>query len=130
MLIATLFLECMLGSSLRQSYRANKDDSSPWYLPEAEQGPADGTDWVLMIFTYFLLMTSKIPISFYVTRNIINLVSRYFMVNDLDMYDEVNDEPCQASPPPRRRSLLLNTSPALARAQSSRVPILYRLTQP
>ena len=51
--------------------------------------------WFVYFFTYFLLAATLIPISLYVTRNIIFGISLFFISNDLMMYDEENDEPCQ-----------------------------------
>ena len=60
-----------------------------------EVHPAGIGDWCIYTVTYFLLSASLIPISLYVTWDIIKGMLRHFMVSDLHMYDEEQDEPCQ-----------------------------------
>ena len=67
-------------------------EHQPWYLPEESLGFGP---WVQYVFTYFLLAASLIPISFYVTRNLIFGFARYFLVSDLMLYDEQQGEPAR-----------------------------------
>ncbi|KAJ3045970.1 hypothetical protein HK097_001086 [Rhizophlyctis rosea] len=46
--------------------------------------------------TFFVLLNTLIPISLYVTMEIIKLVQAHFINQDLDMYDPVTDTPAQA----------------------------------
>jgi hypothetical protein len=56
---------------------------------------APGVNWTIHVCVFFLLASSFIPISYYVTRNIIFIISRFTAVFDLEMYDADQDEPCQ-----------------------------------
>jgi len=92
-MIALLLPICLAGATAHAVLRAGLDsDDEPWYLPSEARGLGS---WFLDVCTYFILSSSLIPISFYVTRNIIFTIVRYFVINDLTMYDEENDEPCR-----------------------------------
>ncbi len=78
--------------------------TSKWHLPillltylqvSTSDPHVEVKSWFVYFFTYFLLAATLIPISLYVTRNIIFGISLFFISNDLTMYDEENDEPCQ-----------------------------------
>jgi len=83
---------CLLGSTVNAIIIGNYDDGQPWYRETEARGFGQ---WFLNSLSYFLLCYSLIPISFYVTRNIIFSFGRYFMSHDLTMYDEEQDEPAR-----------------------------------
>ena len=37
-----------------------------------------------------------VPVSLYVSMNVIYISSKFFVLQDLQLYDETQDEPCQA----------------------------------
>ena len=47
----------------------------------------------LSFFRFFLLCYQFIPVSLYVTMSVVYNIQSMIMENDLQMYDEVNDEP-------------------------------------
>ncbi|KAI9350349.1 hypothetical protein BDR26DRAFT_833502 [Obelidium mucronatum] len=61
-----------------------------WYL-------ADNTGYSLVYFTFLILFNAFIPISLYVTMEVVKIVQVYFMMNDLAMYDHERDIPAQAN---------------------------------
>ncbi len=50
--------------------------------------------WLEQWFVFFILYNNFIPISLYVTIELVNLGQAYLMTNDLRMYEESVDTPC------------------------------------
>jgi len=63
-----------------------------WYLKPEGSKPSAFRQYL----TDTVLFNTLIPISLYVTLEITKLVQVYFMNNDLEMYDEESDTPCEA----------------------------------
>ncbi|KAJ3117122.1 hypothetical protein HK100_000894 [Physocladia obscura] len=61
-----------------------------WYL-------TGGSGYGLVFFTFLILFNAFIPISLYVTMEVVKIVQIYFMINDLSMYDSERDIPAQAN---------------------------------
>jgi phospholipid-translocating ATPase len=81
----------ILAGACTIAYRfwAHDVEDRSWYLEHADvsYGP---------IFTSFLIMyNTMIPISLYVSLEIVK-VAQMFLLNDIDMYDEVSDTPLEA----------------------------------
>ena len=51
---------------------------------------------ILGFFTNIINMNGLIPISLYVSMEVVKLVQAYFMNSDIRMYYDVSDMPCQA----------------------------------
>ncbi|CAI5705963.1 unnamed protein product [Peronospora effusa] len=49
----------------------------------------------IMVLYYFLLLNSFIPVSLYVSMTSVKFMQSFFMNNDLEMYHEETDTPCQ-----------------------------------
>ena len=56
-------------------------------------------DFMVAFMTYFLLCYQFIPISLYVSLATVQMITRYFVVQDVCCYDEEADEPCQVPEP-------------------------------
>ena len=50
--------------------------------------------WLEYVFVYYLLYNNCIPISLYVTLEIVNIGQAYLVANDKEIYDEKLDAPC------------------------------------
>ncbi|KAJ3071112.1 hypothetical protein HDU98_005824 [Podochytrium sp. JEL0797] len=61
-----------------------------WYL-------IDKSGYALIFFTFLILFNAFIPISLYVTMEVVKIFQVYFMMNDLAMYDAERDIPAQAN---------------------------------
>ncbi|KAJ3025977.1 UNVERIFIED_CONTAM: hypothetical protein HDU68_006389 [Siphonaria sp. JEL0065] len=61
-----------------------------WYL-------IDNSGYSLVFFTFLILFNAFIPISLYVTMEVVKIIQVYFMMNDLAMYDAERDIPAQAN---------------------------------
>ncbi|KAH9160413.1 hypothetical protein LEN26_001860 [Aphanomyces euteiches] len=85
----TISLYCSLGS---QHWSTTND----FYLdPEYLYGDGDSTsDYIFL--SYVILFNNLIPLSMYVTMEGIRFVHARYMENDLAMYDEKTDTPCEA----------------------------------
>ena len=73
----------------------------PWYLAGPKKdgtdegiGGSSFSDWFTSLGKYFLLIYGLIPISLYVSMALVRNATRYFMLNDVSMYDAEADEPC------------------------------------
>ncbi len=68
-------------------------------------------DFMVAFMTYFLLCYQFIPISLYVSLATVQMITRYFVVQDVCCYDEQADEPCQVPSPSPRPSPSPNPGP-------------------
>lgn len=68
-------------------WQRNEDDM--WYL-------SDATVAFFPSFTSFIIMfNTMIPLSLYVSLEIVKLAQMFFLHTDIDMYDPVSDTPCE-----------------------------------
>jgi P-type E1-E2 ATPase len=68
--------------------------NNAWYL--AHKFNTFTSNWVATYFAYIILYNTMIPISLYVTMEVVKLVQVYFINHDLDMYHEETDTPAEA----------------------------------
>lgn len=73
-------------STIKTPYLDGTGDSSGSILPSALES----------FIVFFLLFNNFIPISLYVSLEVVNLGQAYFVSSDKDMYDEETDSPCTA----------------------------------
>ena len=74
----------------------NDDTSEPWpYLREFDYEPPDWEtktyNWLQYYLLYITLLTNFVPLSLYVTVEIVTVINLWFIYADLDMYDETTD---------------------------------------
>ena len=73
----------------------NKNSTEPWpYLPEGFEAPDwDGQtySWLQYFLLYITLLTNFVPLSLYVTVEVVTVVNLWFIYSDLDMYDDTTD---------------------------------------
>lgn len=72
-----------------------------WYLQMEGAAAANGA---LSFITFIILLNNLIPISLYITMEIVKFGQAYFINNDLRMYHEESDTPAQV----RRAQALLS----------------------
>lgn len=51
----------------------------------------DIVDAVKSFFTYYLVCSTFIPVSLYVTFEMTKLIQMYFITNDVEIYSEISD---------------------------------------
>ncbi|KAF4316299.1 hypothetical protein BBO99_00002177 [Phytophthora kernoviae] len=68
-----------------------------WYLFDGNSTAVKSPvgNFFVMVLYYFLLLNSFIPVSLYVSMTSVKFMQSYFMNNDLEMYHEETDTPCQ-----------------------------------
>lgn len=74
-----------MSSNWSKRIRANE-----WYL----RGP--NRDMATVLFSFLIIFNTMIPISLYVTMEIIKLAQIYFINNDIRMYNEETDTPAES----------------------------------
>ncbi|KAF8978123.1 hypothetical protein BGZ46_006809 [Entomortierella lignicola] len=73
-----------------------------WYSGNSKPGHAawyllmKHTDTASVLFGYIVLFNTMIPISLYVTMELVKLLQAYFIHHDMEMYDPVSDTPAEA----------------------------------
>ncbi|KAF9208183.1 hypothetical protein BGZ59_010767 [Podila verticillata] len=73
--------------------RNDKPFHSAWYL--SAKGVIR-SDTASVLFGYIVLFNTMIPISLYVTMELVKLLQAYFIHHDLEMYDPISDTPAEA----------------------------------
>ncbi|KAJ3416721.1 hypothetical protein HDV05_000551 [Chytridiales sp. JEL 0842] len=83
-----IFTVAFIRWDISESVRSERH----WYLVQV------GTDnqYYFVFFTFLILFNAFIPISLYVTMEVVKVAQVFMMNNDLDMYDEERDIPMEA----------------------------------
>ncbi|KAI8622273.1 hypothetical protein BC830DRAFT_751714 [Chytriomyces sp. MP71] len=94
MILIGLILFAALGSiayvAWDQNERSSRGSLLHWYI-------LGNSDYSLVFFTYLILFNAFIPISLYVTMEVVKIGQVYFMMHDLSMYDAERDITAQAN---------------------------------
>lgn len=93
MILGVFALQLILcaGAALANTL-SNKLLEDSWYLQM--EGPA-AANGALSFITFIILLNNLIPISLYITMEIVKFGQAYFINNDLRMYHEATDTPAQ-----------------------------------
>ncbi|KAF9540200.1 hypothetical protein EC957_004559 [Mortierella hygrophila] len=73
--------------------RNSKPGHLAWYLTAKN---AMKSDTASILFGYIVLFNTMIPISLYVTMELVKLLQAYFIHHDIEMYDPVSNTPAEA----------------------------------
>ncbi|KAI9910434.1 hypothetical protein PsorP6_010902 [Peronosclerospora sorghi] len=89
---------CLAGATLSTVWNAqNLGQHRAWYLYDKDatsiQDPV--ANFCIMVLYYFLLLNSFIPVSLYVSMTSVKFMQSFFMNQDLEMYHQDSDTPCQ-----------------------------------
>ncbi|EGZ18273.1 hypothetical protein PHYSODRAFT_559234 [Phytophthora sojae] len=98
MLMVALCLTGAILSTVWNTSNLDKDShKGAWYLYDGNSTAVKSPvgNFVIMVLYYFLLLNSFIPVSLYVSMTSVKFMQSYFMNNDLEMYHEETDTPCQ-----------------------------------
>ncbi|EKX35443.1 hypothetical protein GUITHDRAFT_146465 [Guillardia theta CCMP2712] len=81
---------CCIGT-IGHAIWASGKNSATWYMPylENESNGEKAAIWL----SYFILLNNYVPISLYITMELVKLGQKFLMDNDLDMYHEATDTP-------------------------------------
>ncbi|XP_004629462.1 probable phospholipid-transporting ATPase VB isoform X2 [Octodon degus] len=94
--IGILFLMCLCGAIGHSLWNRTFEEHPPFDVPDADGNflpPALGGFY--MFLTMIILLQVLIPISLYVSIELVKLGQVFFLHNDLDLYDEESDLPIQ-----------------------------------
>jgi phospholipid-transporting ATPase len=92
---------CLAGAILSTVWNSHNLDKgrgkAAWYLYDGNSTAVKSPvgNFFVMVLYYFLLLNSFIPVSLYVSMTSVKFMQSYFMNNDLEMYHEESDTPCQ-----------------------------------
>ncbi|EHB07732.1 Putative phospholipid-transporting ATPase VB [Heterocephalus glaber] len=94
--IGILFLMCLSGAIGHSFWNGTFKEHPPFDVPDANGNflpPALGGFYIFL--TMIILLQVLIPISLYVSIELVKLGQVFFLHNDLDLYDEESDMPMQ-----------------------------------
>lgn len=89
-IIILLSIVCFTGAVGNTGWNQAKSVDSLWYL---HLHPNPAANWFLMFAYFFLLHSSFIPVSLYVSMSVVRFYQSFFMNNDLEMYFDKTDSP-------------------------------------
>ncbi|CAI5718827.1 unnamed protein product [Peronospora destructor] len=97
-LMVALCLAGTILSTVWNHQNLDKDQrKGAWYLYDGDSMGVKSPvgNFFIMVLYYFLLLNSFIPVSLYVSMTSVKFMQSFFMNNDLEMYHEETDTPCQ-----------------------------------
>lgn len=89
-----LLVLCLITAILHGWYRSLSGTSADWYEPDAEASDNIYVDSVIIFFSCLLIFQNIVPISLYITVEIVKTIQAYFIFQDVEMYYEPYDTPC------------------------------------
>lgn len=90
-IIVLLAVICFWGAMGTTFWNEANDVSNIWYLGDPNDEVV--SFWIIKFFYYFLLHSSFIPVSLYVSMAVVRFYQGYFMNKDLEMYYPKTDTP-------------------------------------
>ncbi|XP_007952438.1 phospholipid-transporting ATPase VB [Orycteropus afer afer] len=94
--IGILFLMCLIGAVGHTLWNATFEEHPPFDVPDANGDfPPLALGGFYMFLTMIILLQVLIPISLYVSIELVKLGQIFFLHNDLDLYDEETNVPIQ-----------------------------------
>ncbi|EPX72943.1 phospholipid-transporting ATPase [Schizosaccharomyces octosporus yFS286] len=90
-----LFLMCIISGILRMVYSARQNSAKVYEFYELSRATASvPVQGIVSIFTCLILFQNLVPISLYITIDIVRTMQSFFIHSDIEMYDENLDYPC------------------------------------
>ncbi|XP_027697849.1 probable phospholipid-transporting ATPase VB isoform X2 [Vombatus ursinus] len=87
-----LFLMCLIGAIGHSLWKRTFSEIPPFDVPDANGSfPSIGLQGFYMFLTLIILLQTLIPVSLYVSIELVKLGQVYFLHNDIDLYDEEVD---------------------------------------
>ncbi|CAO3582705.1 unnamed protein product [Absidia cylindrospora] len=86
-----LFVLCLICSIAASVFYSSHSSSTYFEQPDAESPAMEG---FLMFWTTLVIYQNIIPISLYISVQIVKTAAAYFIHTDIDMYNERLDQPC------------------------------------
>ncbi|XP_020848013.1 phospholipid-transporting ATPase VB isoform X2 [Phascolarctos cinereus] len=90
--VGILFLMCLIGAVGHVLWKGTFSEIPPFDVPDADGSfPSVALQGFYMFLTMIILLQTLIPISLYVSIELVKLGQVYFLHNDIDLYDEEVD---------------------------------------
>ncbi|WBW73122.1 plasma membrane phospholipid-translocating ATPase complex, ATPase subunit [Schizosaccharomyces osmophilus] len=90
-----LFLMCIISGLLRMVFSARQNSAKVYEFYELSKATASvPVQGIVSIFTCLILFQNLVPISLYITIDIVRTMQSFFIYSDIEMYDEKLDYPC------------------------------------
>ncbi|OWZ64894.1 hypothetical protein AYX14_06362 [Cryptococcus neoformans] len=89
-----LLVLCLITAILHGWYRSLSGTSADWYESGAEASDNIYVDSVIIFFSCLLIFQNIVPISLYITVEIVKTIQAYFIFQDVEMYYEPYNTPC------------------------------------
>ncbi|WWD04928.1 hypothetical protein V865_002999 [Kwoniella europaea PYCC6329] len=89
-----LLVLCLTTALLHGWYRSLTGTSAETYEPDAEASDNIYLDSVIIFFSCLIVFQNIVPISLYITVEVVKTVQAYFIFQDVEMYYEPYDTPC------------------------------------
>ncbi|OCF37231.1 phospholipid-translocating ATPase [Kwoniella heveanensis BCC8398] len=89
-----LLVLCLITAILHGWYRSLSGTSAEYYEPGAEAAENIYLDSVIIFFSCLIVFQNIVPISLYITVEVVKTVQAYFIFQDVEMYYEPYDTPC------------------------------------
>eukprot|EP00456_Euglypha_rotunda_P056333 TRINITY_DN4623_c0_g1_i3.p1 TRINITY_DN4623_c0_g1~~TRINITY_DN4623_c0_g1_i3.p1 ORF type:complete len:731 (-),score=111.22 TRINITY_DN4623_c0_g1_i3:24-2075(-) len=86
---------CSMGAILNYVW-LNKNSTTHWYLPYRYDSTKIGEEALLSVLTFLVLLDILIPISLYVSMELVKFVQAWYINVDMDMYYAKTDTPAKA----------------------------------
>ncbi|XP_013864290.1 probable phospholipid-transporting ATPase VB isoform X2 [Austrofundulus limnaeus] len=86
--VILLFTMCLVGSVGHYMWLESRTGSPPYLLPDSRSNSLASFH---MFFTMIILLQILIPISLYLSIELVKIGQIFFIVNDIDLYDEETD---------------------------------------
>ncbi|ORY24282.1 hypothetical protein BCR39DRAFT_566635 [Naematelia encephala] len=91
---AILILLCLITAILHGYFRSLSNTSSDVYEANSEASSNIYVDSVIIFFSCLIVFQNIVPISLYITIEIVKTIQAYFIYQDVEMYYDVYDTPC------------------------------------
>ncbi|WVW84748.1 hypothetical protein I302_106783 [Kwoniella bestiolae CBS 10118] len=89
-----LLVLCLTTALLHGWYRSLTGTSAESYEPGAEASDNIYLDSVIIFFSCLIVFQNIVPISLYITVEVVKTIQAYFIFQDVEMYYEPYDTPC------------------------------------
>ncbi|TXT15875.1 hypothetical protein VHUM_00378 [Vanrija humicola] len=89
-----LMILCLTSALLHGYYRSLSNTSAQWYEIDAEASKNIYIDSVIIFVSSLIVFQNIVPISLYITIELVKTIQAYFIYQDIEMYYAPLDTPC------------------------------------
>ncbi|KAL1408534.1 phospholipid transporting ATPase [Vanrija albida] len=89
-----LMILCLTSALLHGYYRSLQNTSAQWYEIDAEASNNIYIDSLIIFVSSLIVFQNIVPISLYITIELVKTIQAYFIYSDIEMYYAPLDTPC------------------------------------